>query len=421
MARKPTTTDARPEDLPINGVQPDIYWQAPSVEQARAMPLSQALANARAEFDPIHRTKEGQIQNRKYKYADHADVLDAVIEVLAKYEIEVMHEIIYRITPIINDRGSVYDMMFMFLKVGLVKGADERSLEWPIGPIDAKNQTNGANLTYAKRYAISTILNLAPDDDTDGVSPDETETRGRNGDRGRDRDYRDDRSNFDRHDDRDPDAWRDDTRGRGRDERDDRRDSRGNGEDRSGNGSVRSEPVRRGPKNEVDRSYQVAIDSLRSAGNRRSCEVFWQTFKDSTKLPDNSREYDEVKELYKERWNHHKKLEDAQKDPLGASDEPKEKVPGPDVHPDEEHVSPDAAMDQVQKMLENCATIEEYDRLLKEHAHLFDAASSFPPDAELIQDMKEETVKRLEESDGRTQRMEDVEDRDRRENGDERF
>lgn len=433
MARKPTTTDAPMEDLPINGVGPDLDWYPPTVAEARAMPLSQALANARAEFKQIRRTKEGQIQNRKYMYADHADVLDAVVETLAKYEVEVAHTILFKPMETYTSRGDLVRENWMFIEVSLIKNEDRRALEWPIGPIGSDNQRNGANLTYAKRYAISTILNLAPDDDTDGVSPDANDDRGRRSDshRGRDDDRR---SNFDRENE-DPDAWRDSVQGNGNGRSRSRDDGgRNNGQDRGREeretrSSVRSEPVRRGP-DEVDASYRVAIDSLNSAGNRRSCEMFWDTFKKNTKLSEDSREYEEVKELYKKRWSHHKKLDEAAKDPLGAADD---KKPETDIHPSEDHVSPDAAMDQVQKLLENCTSIVEYDRILKEHAGLFDAAGQFPPDRELIDDMKDETITRLREDEAgeksrseHEQRMEDVEDGDRNENsgpdiGNERF
>ena len=143
--------------------------------------------------------------------------------------------------------------------------------------------------------------------------------------------------------------------------------------------------------------------------------------------------YQEVADLYKKRWRHFRDEELRQQDPLGAAnDEPAHK-PEPDVKIEEDHISPDAAMDEIQNLLEAADSIEEYDRILKEHAHLFEAASAFPPDRELLEDIKETTLERLghgavrpKDADTRTQRMEDVEDRDRSENrrpdlGSERF
>lgn len=438
MATKPKTENAAEAHAPTpkeihdrdEAFYNERFWVPPTLAQAQAMDLSRSLANARAEFGEIRRTKEGQIQNRKYMYADHADVLNAVIDVLAKYEVEIAHEVVYRAIPLSNENGRVFDAYFMFLKVAAIKGEEERNLEWPIGPIDAKNQTNGANLTYAKRYAISTLLNLAPDDDTDGVSPDEghdDRSRGRNNNRGRDYDRDHDygrRSNFDndvRQDD--PDAWRSEYEGNGngrngggRERRDDDR------------GAVRSEQVRRGPDNgeKEDRSYLVAIDSLNSAGNRRSCEQFWQIFKKDTKLDKNDKRYQEVADVYRRRWKILKEEEDRQKDPLGAGEQRQERrqeearKPEPDVKVEEDHVSPDQAIDKLTTLLENAGSIAEYHQILQDHQKMIDAAMQFPPDAELIKDMKEVTEARLLESEAKTtkltERMEDVEDQNRSEN-----
>lgn len=450
MATKPKTENAPVHPAHQDGhdaseaFYADRFWVPPTLAQAQAMDLSRSLANARAEYGQIQRTKEGQIQNRKYMYADHADVLNAVIDVLAKYEVEIAHEVVFRTITLAGKNDRSFDAYFMFLKVSAIKGEEERTLEWPIGPIDASNQTNGANLTYAKRYAISTLLNLAPDDDTDGVSPDESADngyRGRRDDRGRDYD-RDHgrRSNFDndvRQDD--PDAWRDEM------ERNGNGNSRSNGDrDRQGGDrtAVRSEPVRRGPDQDrqrgEDRSYLVAIDSLNSAGNRRSCEQFWQIFKKDTKLDEGSEAYEKVRAVYKERWGILKKEEDRQKDPLGASEERQDRKrkdegrkPEPNVRVEEDHVSPDQAIDKLTTLLENAGSITEYHQILQDHQKMIDAAMQFPPDAELINDMKEVTEQRLRESeqagqDRLTDRMEDVEDRDRSENSrpslsDERF
>lgn len=439
MATKPKTATNEAEVTHAVRVETDysnLIWTPPTLAQAQAMDLSRSLANARAEYSEIRRTKEGQIQNRKYMYADHADVLNAVVDVLAKYEVEIAHEVVYRTISLVNKNDRPFDAYFMFLKVSAIKGEEERTLEWPIGPIDASNQTNGSNLTYAKRYAISTLLNLAPDDDTDGVSPDESADNGRR--RGRDdrsRDYDRDRdygrrSNFDddvRQDD--PDAWRasmeSNSNGGGRDRGDrDRRD-----DDR---GAVRSEQVRRGPdqdrqyrdERKEDHRHMVAIDSIKSAGNRRSCEQFWQIFKKETTLAEDDPRYQEVVEAYKKRWNLLKKEEDRQKDPLGAGDarqddkRQEQRRPEPDVKVEENHVSPDQAIDTLTTLLEGATSITEYHQILQDHQKLIDAAMQFPSDAELLKDMKEVTEQRLRGEEGNlTERMEDVEDRDRSENG----
>lgn len=449
MATKPKNTEAVEEqqvEAPV--VRPpynpdvDIFWYPPTVAEARAMDLSRSLANARAEFGEIRKTKEGQIQNRKYMYADHADVLNAIVETLAKYEVEVAHSIVMQSIKQETSRGEVFEQQWMFIKVEVIKGEDDRSIEWPIGPVAADNQRNGANLTYAKRYAISTLLNLAPDEDTDGVPADDEDRNSR-------RDYRRDRdrsSNFDRGEsNQDPDAWRNQVDDGGRNGNGRRRDE-GDSDQPAARTEVRSDKVRRDPsegngssrkqtdkRKDEERSHLIAIDSLNSAGNKKSCEHFWGAFKETTKIAADDPRYQEVVDLYKKRWQHFRDEELRQQDPLGAAnDEPAHK-PEPDVKIEEDHISPDAAMDEIQNLLEAADSIEEYDRILKEHAHLFEAASAFPPDRELLEDIKETTLERLghgavrpKDTDTRTQRMEDVEDRDRSENrrpdlGSERF
>lgn len=412
-----------------------IAWVPPTLAEARAMPLSESLANARAEFERIKRTKEGTIGHRTYMYADHADVLDATVPTLAKYNVEIAHTIIYK--RLEDERGR--PTMWMFIEVSAIKGPDRRALEWPIGKIDEKNQTNGANLTYAKRYAISALLNLAPDDDTDGQAP-ETENRSRRDSRDRDRDDRDRRSAFDDRPNEDPDAWRDQfSNGNGRDE--DRRerepDRRRDEAPRQG----RTDPSQNGKQEgSIERAVNNAIDSLTSAGNKKSCEMFWDMFKKEAKLDDTDERYIRVKDVYIKRWKVHDADEKRKKDPLGANggDErqpPKEQrrepahAPEPDVKIEEDHISPDVALGEIENLLEKATSVAEFDRLLQDHAKLFAAASQFPPDEELLNDMKAATLDRLKESeagDERTQRMEDVEDRDRSENrrpnlSDERF
>ena len=402
-----------------------IDWIEPTLAEAREMDLSRSLANARAEFKPILRNKTGNTGNRDYTYADHADVLDAVIVTLAKYEVEVAHEIVYK-------PGD-----WMFIKVMLLKGSDIRALEWPIGRIESKNQTNGANLTYAKRYAISTILNLAPDDDTDGQADSGSDDRGgRRDSRGRDRDDHRSRSNFDdRGDDEDPNRWREDTAKHNGDEGRGRRSESQDDGRVADKDAVRSGKVRTSPKKEdVDgRHIAVAIDSLNSSGNRRSAEMFWDVFVKATGLVKDDPRYqsDErfwnVRDLYAKRWRMHKDEDDAAKDPLGAKEKAAEKPadkPKPEIEAGEDHMSPDIALGEIETLLENATSMVEYDRILKEHAHLFKIASMFPPDEDLLRDMKELAVERIEKldrdqtvTDERFDRVEDVEDRDRSENG----
>lgn len=407
---KPPVKDA------VYDPETSIGWFEPTLAEARDMSLSRAMANARAEFGEIRKTKEGQIQNRKYMYADHADVLHAIVDVLAKYEIEVTHKVNYR---------EMKRDTWMFIEVTASKFDDERSLEWPIGPVEDKNQTNGANLTYARRYAISALFNLAPDEDTDGQSPDSEDRRddrGRNDRRDYGRDRRDDdRSNFDQRDERDPDAWRE---GVGDSDRDGRSGGDGNRSERREepgavrSGKIRSEPDKGKGKSagSDDKAASIAIDSINSSGNKKSCETFWALFKAETKLDPKDTLFLEVKDAYTKRWRMHKAEEDAQKDPLDVGGNGNKPAPEANIDASEDHISPDVALGEIETLLENCTSMVEYDRLLKEKVKLLDAASQFGPDKDTLDGMLEATMDRIErkEREGVTQRVQDVEDDDRR-------
>ena len=394
-----------------------VDWVYPTLAEARAMSLSRSLANARAEYREIIKNEKGNTGNRDYYYATLHDTLDAVIDILAKYEIEIATEITFA-------SGD-----WMFLKMSALKFDDRRVIEWPIGKIEAKNQTNGMNLTYARRYAFSALLNLAPDDDTDGQS-DETDNgnRSRRDDRGSDR-YDDRRSNFDDRSDRD--GWRRETEDRDRDR--DRRDegrSQNDDQDRE-RAAVQQRKVRSGPDkgqsaaDADDQTVSVALDSLSLSSNKRTAEAFWDAFKKKTTQKEGDVGFDKVKALYIQRWKIHAKEEEAKKDPLNASGKAETKVE-PEVKPEEQHISPDEALGEIETLLENCTDINEFHALLEKHNKLFEAASKFGPDADMVADMKEDTLRRLKQGDSRTQRMDDVEDQDRNENarpdiGNERF
>lgn len=380
MTKKAAEAPAVQEDAGI------YDWIEPTADQAKDMPLGRALSNAWMEYKEIVRTRTGNTGGRPYTYADHSDILKAVMPTLAKYQIEITHQVET------NEFGR--DIM-MNLTVAVAKDGDERSITWPIGILSNKPQDNGANLTYARRYALSALLNIAPEDDTDGAG---------DGDR---RDDRRDSRRDDRRDDRPRDNRRDERRdyrdeGPSREDPDSWRGQMDNGRGRNEGGRRREEPRNDEPAKLSKQAYE-AIDMLESASNRASAKGFWDIFKKASKAEKGSPDYEAVAAVYARRWEALKVVEKKQ-DPLGLTDdkggrreEPrreekadkKTRPADPQVDQDPEHVSPDEAISRLEKMIEEAQTIVELDTLLKQHNRLVQIASEFPPDKEALNDMIE--------------------------------
>lgn len=120
--------------------------------------LALALANAQAEFGPIAKDKTAKAGAYSYNYADLADILNAVRKPLADNELAVT-------------QVTEYD--FNHSRPLLVTRLMHSSGEWiegvyPLRDYD-KPQDMGSALTYARRYALTSLLGIAAEDD-DGNS-----------------------------------------------------------------------------------------------------------------------------------------------------------------------------------------------------------------------------------------------------------
>jgi len=119
--------------------------------------LAKALTAAQKNFKPVPKTKTGQVgNNRKYKYADLADVLGMAL-------------------PILNTEGIFFSQTFkrendkLYLTTRLAKGAEVLEDAGLLIPEALSNQELGMRLTYLRRYSASTVLGISTEDDTDGV------------------------------------------------------------------------------------------------------------------------------------------------------------------------------------------------------------------------------------------------------------
>jgi hypothetical protein len=125
-----------------------------------------ALAAAQAELKNPEKTKDGKVSGTSktgkayeytYKYADIGDVLEAALPFLAAHGLSVTQP------TIIRDNSIV-------LETRLTHGESDThtSSEYPVCAINVNHQSMGSALTYARRYALTSLLGIAAVDDTDG-------------------------------------------------------------------------------------------------------------------------------------------------------------------------------------------------------------------------------------------------------------
>lgn len=127
--------------------------------------LAKALADAQAVMEDPHKTRTGKISGTTkagkwyeydYKYADLADVLKNVRAALSKQGIAVSQ-------PTIMDGNSLIVRTRLMHSSGQFIESD-----YPVCSISGEHQKMGAALTYAKRYALSSLVGVAADEDKDG-------------------------------------------------------------------------------------------------------------------------------------------------------------------------------------------------------------------------------------------------------------
>jgi hypothetical protein len=128
--------------------------------------IAAALAKAQAELTNPEKSLVGTIRSpfpreadRSFRYASLASGLDIVRKVLGKYEIATVQT-----TTIDQEAGLIR------LTTLLAHASGEWvSSEWPVCPVTetAAPHKMGAALTYARRYALFTLVGIAGEDDLD--------------------------------------------------------------------------------------------------------------------------------------------------------------------------------------------------------------------------------------------------------------
>jgi hypothetical protein len=119
--------------------------------------FTQAFLAAQKEFPTVPKTSNGQVGPRNYKYADLASILEVVLPVLHKHDL------------ILFQRCRVSDGATVLETVLRHTSGDSEKSEVPL-PVPEDYQRWGSALTYARRYSITAILGITPDDDDDAQS-----------------------------------------------------------------------------------------------------------------------------------------------------------------------------------------------------------------------------------------------------------
>lgn len=135
-------------------------------ECAQHAHIENALAAAQAEYPEIAKARTADMAGKySYDYADIADILTAVRPVLAKHGLSISQP-----TRIQGDALVVSTQLRFRPASG---EAEIIESEYPVCKASGAHQEMGKALTYARRYALCSLLGVAPareDDDGQGAA-----------------------------------------------------------------------------------------------------------------------------------------------------------------------------------------------------------------------------------------------------------
>lgn len=115
--------------------------------------LTEALVAFQAELPDV--SKGGTNPAFKSRYATLPDITKAVFPVLAK------HGLAFATIPDFTDHGPVLRFELSHVSGDSIQGV------WPL-PDGAKAQDLGSWITYGRRYCLSAVTGVTPDEDDDG-------------------------------------------------------------------------------------------------------------------------------------------------------------------------------------------------------------------------------------------------------------
>lgn len=123
--------------------------------------LASALAQVQMQLPKIGKGSTAKIVTPTsgtytYSYADLASIHQAVLPLLGKYGLSWMT------FPTFDDNGT-FVLRYELLHVS----GDKREGFYPLPEVTVKAQALGSAITYARRYTISSVIGIAPDDEDD--------------------------------------------------------------------------------------------------------------------------------------------------------------------------------------------------------------------------------------------------------------
>jgi hypothetical protein len=140
--------------------RPRVVTPEAEIERPAGSALMAALLAVQAQAPKLVRDATGQIQNRSYRYVTLDALLDVVLPILLE------HELVWVTLPTRDDHGQPA------LRYRLTHTPSGDALEdtMPLMCATSDPQGQGSAITYARRYALMAVLNLAPDGDDDGAA-----------------------------------------------------------------------------------------------------------------------------------------------------------------------------------------------------------------------------------------------------------
>lgn len=133
--------------------------------------LAVALVAAQKEMPRLHKDSEAEVQTKsggkyKYQYLSLESLLDQVLPVLNKHGLALLQ------MPSMSGNGDMRPTLRSLL---MHESGESVETYMPLAvAADAGAQAVGSALTYARRYAILSMLALAPDEDDDGAAAQKT-------------------------------------------------------------------------------------------------------------------------------------------------------------------------------------------------------------------------------------------------------
>lgn len=131
--------------------------------------LAKALAKAQGSFPSIPKNKTTTVKTKtgasySYNYADLPSILDLTRKPLSENGLSV-------------SQMTVVQEGAMMLLTRLMHASGEFiEASYPL-PINATAQDMGSAITYARRYSLSPLIGIAPDDDDDGKAAQENDVK----------------------------------------------------------------------------------------------------------------------------------------------------------------------------------------------------------------------------------------------------